>query len=550
MRTRTSIKLAAGLLSGVLALAAFQTPNPDKEKARDPEKASLQGKISNAVTGEPIKKVSVILSGGGNVTAETNEKGEFTFDNLNPGRYRLTARKNGFADGAYGARGKSNAGVPLDLAARQEMKEVNWKLAPNAVITGKVLDADGEPIMQAMVMPMMAAYEKGKRMWAPAGQAQTNDQGEYRVANLKAGTYIVMASNLINNLTGSMTGAAAKPATDKPEPTYVTTYYPSIADQEMASPVEVQVGGEVGRIDIHMVKVDSFRVKGHWDNAPTEGKVTLVTLTPKGSGMLGILSANRAQLNPDGSFEFRGVPPGDYLLSATQDFLSPMGAQMPVQVKDRHVSGVTMQMAAPIDLVGSITVEGKGSDKINLKHLGAKLAAEDFIMLNPPKATADESGKFALKGVIPAKYEVQTDNGPEQLYVKMVKCGDREVADDGLDLSAGANGPIQITLSTEGAEVRGNVTGADGNAMPGVTAVLVPDSRRFSLFHSTVTDQKGMFDFKNLPPGEYKLLAWEELEPNQFENPEFLAKYIARAETVSLMENDKKVFSLKAIPPK
>jgi protocatechuate 3,4-dioxygenase beta subunit len=541
MRIHTPIKLAACLLSGVLALAAFQTS--------DKEKASLAGKISNAVTGEAVKKANVILNGGGkSVSAETNEKGEFSFDNLEPGRYTLTAQKNGFALTAYGARGNSTAGTPLELAAGQQMKELNWKLPPNAVITGKVLDADGEPIQNAMVMPMIAAYDKGKKLWAPAGQAMTNDQGEYRVANLKAGRYIVMASNLVNNLTGSMTGAAAKPATDQPEPAYVTTYYPSITDQEMASPVEVQMGGEVGRIDVHMVKVDSFRVKGHWDNAPTQGKVTLVVLTPKGSGILGMLSATRAQLNPDGSFEFRGVPPGDYMLSATQDFLSPMGAQMPVQVKDRHISGLTMQTVPLIDFTGSIVVEGQGSDKINLKHLSARLNPVDFLMLNAPTAAADESGKFAFKAIIPARYEVHTDNGSEQLYVKKVRFADSEVGDDGIDLSSGTAGPIQITLSTEGAEVRGNVTGEDGNAMPGVTVVLVPDSRRISQFHNTLTDQKGMFDFKNLPPGDYKLLAWEELEPNQFQNPEFLDKYISKAETVSLTANDKKVFSLKAIP--
>ncbi len=549
MRLHTPINLAVCLLSGVLALAAFQTSDADKEKAKDNNKASLEGKISHAITGEPVKKVSVILSRRGkNTTAETDEKGAFSFDNLEPGRYTLVAQKNGFAPGAYGARGNSMAGTPLNLSAGQQMKGLNWKLLPNAVITGKVLDADGEPIQNAMVMPMIAAYEKGRKMWAPAGQGMTNDQGEYRVANLKAGKYIVMASNLVNNLTGSMTGAAAKPAEDKPEPAYITTYYPSVADQETASPVEVGVGGEVGRIDIHLVKVDSFRVKGRWDNAPTQGKMTLVVLTPKGSGILGMLSANRAQLNPDGSFEFRGVPPGEYMLSATQDFLSPMGAQMPVQVKDRHLSGLIMQTMAPIDLSGSLALEGKGSDRIDLKQLGARLAPVDFILLNPPKASADESGKFTFKGVSPARYEVRTDDGSAQLYIKSVKYGDHEVDDGGIDLSAGAVGPIQITLSTEGAEVKGTVTGEDGNAMAGVSVVLVPDSRRISQFHNAVSDQKGAFDFTNLPPGDYKLLAWEELEPNQFQNPEFLAKYIARAETVRLMANDKKSFSLPAIP--
>ncbi|HWC96742.1 MAG TPA: carboxypeptidase-like regulatory domain-containing protein [Candidatus Sulfopaludibacter sp.] len=550
MLIRRSVRLAVCLFSGVLALAAFQTAEADKEKAKDKEKASLQGKIVNAVTGEALKKVSVILSGHGkNVTAETDEKGQFSFDNVDPGRFTLMAQKNGFAPGAYGARGNSTSGTPVELARGQDLKDVNWKLAPNAVITGKVLDVDGEPIQNAMVMPMLAAWEKGKRLWAPAGQAMTNDQGEYRVANLKAGKYIVMASNLVNNVTSSLANSA-KPATDKAEPGYVTTYYPGVSDQETASPVDVQVGGEVGRIDVHMVKVDSFRVKGHWDNAPTQGKMTLVVLTPKGSGILGMLSANRAQLNPDGSFEFRGVPPGDYLLSATQDFLSPMGGQMPVQVKDKHLSGVVMQAAAPVDLSGSIVVEGRGSDKVDLKHLSARLNPVDFISINPPNAKADEAGKLSWGGVTPGKYEVRADNGSEQLYLKAVRYAEREVGEDGLDLSAGVAGAVQITLSTEVCEVRGNVTGDDGAAMAGVTVVLAPDSRSHSLFRTAVADQKGMFDFKNLPPGDYKLLAWEEMEPGQYENPEFLAKYIGKAETVGLKANDQKVFSLKALPVK
>ncbi len=128
-----------------------------------------------------------------------------------------------------------------------------------------------------------------------------------------------------------------------------------------------------------------------------------------------------------------------------------------------------------------------------------------------------------------------------------MKYGAREVGDDGVDLSAGSTGPVQITLSTEGAEVKGAITGEDGNGMPGVTVVLVPDSRRFSEFHDAVTDQKGTFEFKNLPPGDFKLLAWETIEPNQFQNPEFLAKYIARGETVRLMANDRKTISVTAI---
>ena len=542
-RVCSPLRLAACLLGGVLALAAFQTPAPQK-------KASLQGKVSGAVGGEPIKKATVMLSGHGSMSStETNEKGEFLFENLEPGRYTLVAQKTGFAPGAYGARGNSMSGVPLNLTAGQEVKELNWKLSPNSVITGKVLDAEGEPIQNAMVMPMQMAFDHGKKIWAPAGQGMTNDQGEYRVANLKAGSYIVMASNLVNNLTSSITGAA-KPVTEKAEPAYVSTYYPSVTEQSMAAPVIVAMGGEAGRIDIHMVKVDSFRVKGHWDNAPTQGKMTLMVLTPKGSGVLGMLSANRAQLNPDGSFEFRGVTPGDYELGATQDFISPMGGQMPVQVKDKHVSGLILQMPSTADVTGTFVVEGKDGDKVNLKHLTARLNPADFVQINPPKGAADESGKFTWTAVIPGRYEVQADSGSESVYVKTVRYAGREVDDDGIDLSAGPAGAVQITLSTEGCDVKGTVNGSDGTPMGGATVVLVPESRRLSQFRNLVTDQKGAFDFTKVPPGDYHILAWEELQPNQFQNPEFLAQYIARAEAVGLKAKDQKAFTLQAIPAK
>lgn len=150
MRVQRSVRLAACLLSGVLALAAFQTTDSGKEKAKDKEKASLQGRISNAVTGEALKKVTVLLNGHGkNVSAETDEKGQYLFENLEPGRYTLAAQKNGFAPGFYGARGNSLAGIPVELIKGQDMKDLNWKLSPNAVITGKVLDAEGEPIQNA-----------------------------------------------------------------------------------------------------------------------------------------------------------------------------------------------------------------------------------------------------------------------------------------------------------------------------------------------------------------------------------------------------------------
>src|SRR5690349_1028347 len=50
--------------------------------------ASLQGRVVDARTGEPIAKVRIIVSGT-DLSTTTNDNGEFTFDNLPAGQVEL-----------------------------------------------------------------------------------------------------------------------------------------------------------------------------------------------------------------------------------------------------------------------------------------------------------------------------------------------------------------------------------------------------------------------------------------------------------------------------
>src|SRR5579872_4399150 len=231
------LKLAACLLAGVLALPAFQAA-ADKEKAKDPNLASLEGKVSDVKTGTALKKVMVVLTrrGGGDSpsTFESDEKGQFHFYDLQPGRFALSAQRAGYAPGFYGARGNSMVGATIELSSGQAVKDIEFKLTPNSVIAGKVLDEDGDPMPNVMVLAMFTAYQHGQRQYVPIGQAQSNDVGEYRIAGLKAGRYVVSAVNLIGNMVSAVTGAASK-APDKAEPSYTTTFYPHVTDTSAAS---------------------------------------------------------------------------------------------------------------------------------------------------------------------------------------------------------------------------------------------------------------------------------------------------------------------------
>ena len=97
--------------------------------------------------------------------------------------------------------------------------------------------------------------------------------------------------------------------------------------------------------------------------------------------------------------------------------------------------------------------------------------------------------------------------------------------DDMISVAKGANPALEITVSSRGARVQGNIANKDGLPAAGVWVVAVPDEPRrttLRLFKSQTTDQYGNFDLHGLAPGEYKLFAWEGVENNAWEDEDFL----------------------------
>jgi uncharacterized surface anchored protein len=215
-------------------------------------------------------------------------------------------------------------------------------------------------------------------------------------------------------------------------------------------------------------------------------------------------------------------------------------------VGDRHVSGLVLQPVAGAELAGAVTVEGKAVAKVN--SVQVTLEANEYSDLGSPSATAGEDGKLTLKDVFPNKYLMQVRNLPEGAYVKSMRYGDQEVSDDTIDLGGGVAGTLLVTLSTAGAQVDGVVQNPENKPVSGATVVLAPASGRYSLFQEMRTSDNGSYSFKGIPPGDYKILAWTDIETGAYQDPEFLKRYENKAEKLSLKESDRKTVSLKAIP--
>lgn len=119
------------------------------------------------------------------------------------------------------------------------MQDLVFKLVPHAVITGRVVDADGEPVAYVQVQPMLYRYNNGCKQLAPAGFVTTNDLGECRLFGLAPGRYYLRATPRADFMVENSTDRSANPT---PEEGLVDTYYPGTTDPASAGTIELAPG--------------------------------------------------------------------------------------------------------------------------------------------------------------------------------------------------------------------------------------------------------------------------------------------------------------------
>src|SRR5207344_3474597 len=174
---------------------ARDTPAQTKD-VPPPPAGRITGRVLAADNGRPVKRARVFISAAelpGGRGMLTDDSGTFDFTELPAGRYTLTASKSGFIGLSYGQRRPLQAGTPLQLADGQQLKGIEFQLPRGSVISGHVLDEDGDAMPGVMVRVMRYQYLQGEKRLTPAGNGQTDDKGLYRVWGLMPGEYYVNA---------------------------------------------------------------------------------------------------------------------------------------------------------------------------------------------------------------------------------------------------------------------------------------------------------------------------------------------------------------------
>ncbi|MGH9776894.1 MAG: MSCRAMM family protein [Candidatus Acidiferrales bacterium] len=540
------------------------------------EKCVVSGQVVKAGSGEPLKKARVVLrKEEGRETPRVelvDSNGRFQFKDVEPGRYRVYAVRNGYVRQEYGQRSPNHPGTALALVAGQQVKDVVFKLVPAAVIAGRIYDEDGEPVASARVQAQQYRYMQGKRQLVPMRFATTNDRGEYRLIGLPAGRYTVSATFSPMMTLGLGFEAAGQAMGNEG---YAPTYYPNTNDAARATPVEVRAGNEVGGIDFLLLPTRAVRIRGRVYNAVLgkPGRDIWLMIFPAATGGAWSFGPdNQARVNEtDGSFEFGGVTPGTYNLFANwsdNDRTSYTARQL-VEVGASDVDGVTLTIQAGVDLHGTVRSEGKttganneqeasapeqaGEKKLELSDLRVLFERSDqeFIRFGGREfARVQDDGSYRLQNVSDDRYRVLVGQLPPDYYLKSARLDGNDVLEEGLTVSGPPQGPLELIISPNGGQVEGAVL-KDQKPFSGATVTLVPEERRRErreLFKTATTDQYGRFALRGIAPGTYQLYAWEEIEPGAHQDSEFLKPYAKLGHEVKVEEGNRLSAELKLIP--
>jgi len=517
--------------------AAAQRPQPAQAQEVKPEDYGvIEGKVLDSVTGQPLSKAQLTLfrdqGGRQPLVTSSDSSGAFVFRNVEPGSYYLSASRNRYARQSYGQRSNTGRGAVINLSARQKISDIVLRLAPGAIVTGRVVDEDGEPLPYVRVSLMQYRYTAGRRQLAPApGGGSSNDLGEYRIFGIPPGRYYVSATRS-DYAMGSFAPASGPGANTG----YPTVYYPGVFDPTQTSPLVVKAGEEKAGIDFRIVRTQAVRISGRVIDPSSNrlGDDIGVVLLGR-SGAASFVDRRFVPVaRESGKFEIRGVSPGSYELSAFSraGASDSRSANLRLEVGSANLENLELVLGHSATLQGVIKVEGGTQPAPSLDDLRVLLASgvEQFGRpWSSGSGAVKADGSFQLPGVAPGEYQVRLARLPEGMYLKSAFLGDQEALDKGLIVTSASDGAVlTLTISGDGATVEGIVSDENEKPYTGATVVLVPEParrHRQDLYKSVSSDQGGRFRLTAIAPGEYKLLAWDNVETGAWQDPDFLQSF-------------------------
>ncbi|HYL14531.1 MAG TPA: hypothetical protein VEV41_15920 [Terriglobales bacterium] len=474
----------------------------------------------------------------------------------------LIARKPGFLEGGNQGHFRIVPGQGLILP-----------LVPESLIIGRVVLPSAEPAERIHLDLYRQQVHEGRAHWVLAGSATARSSGEFRLAELSAGTYKLLTRELLDR----------DPLIFRPGGQlygYPPVYYPNATDFASAAVIRLSAG-KTFQADLTLTRQPYYPVKVAVANVPSVLGIAVRVSTQGRPGPGFSLGYNPEDQTIEGA-----LPNGTYTLEASSS--GPVSATgiLRITVRDAPLKAsgmilvpnrtIRVNLREEFTSVENDLPQGPESSRpdarVQRRYLNVILEpTDDFgdqqsVTLRPPTNPKDDT--LALENVHPGRYWVRFDAA--RGYVASATSGAVDLLQQPLLVAlGGATSAIEVTLRDDGAEIDGVVEGADapasGTENPESSGLVTMGAPSFSLLYSPAAHvycvpvgdssgqfrefwvgQDGKFNSPLLAPGAYRVLAFDHAQDQlEYHNTEAMLAYDSKGQLVSLVAGQKEYLRLR-----
>jgi hypothetical protein len=496
----------------------------------------ISGTVTNKLGGAALARVRVTIrdvKDSKNVQSQvTGEGGGFEF-RVKAGKYALHGAKRGFISSDYDQHEQFSSAIVT--GAGFDTESIVLKLAPSAVLNGKILDESGEPVRLARVTLWREDHTTGVSRITRFREDTADDQGTYEFLPLDAGTYFLSVTATpwyaVHPATTSPEGVSVAPAVvDRSlDVVYTTTYYAGATESEDATPIPLR-GGDRLEVDLHLAPVPALHVifRSQQDSSqPEGGNAYSMPLLQK--RVFDSFDRPRAQENAHiispGVYELTTAP-GRYTMrlwgAAQNNRVSDIDITQDHQEVETSRGEALSNISASVHILGEETIP---RDLFVVMREGQRRGGTG--------GQVDAKGDVQIPSVAPGSYELVAGSQNNDYAVVKIKSDGQEISGHTLKVPPGASMALSLTLAVGSGRVEGFAK-RNGKPVPGTMVVLIPKhpEANHELFRRDQSDMDGSFLLRGVVPGTYTVIAIADGWDLDWSRAGVLAKYVGHGQTV------------------
>ena len=518
---RFSARYLCTVLLTMLSLPTLLAAQSTTQQTAKTPRGSVSGRVTIKDKGVGgvlvgLRKADFQLPSEPYQRATTDLDGYYRITNVPPGNYEVLPSAPAFVSAKGEPRNK-----PVLVGDDDNVEGINFNLVRGGVITGRITDADGRPLIQQQVsIYFETAFvqapqqpQQPQRPAFPATTVQTDDRGIYRVFGLQAGRYKVASGRGDD---AYITGPSSPGRTS-----YKQIFYPDANEPDKAKVIEVSEGSETADVDITLgPALDTFTATGRVIDGERGQPVPNLRF-----GVQRILGQRfeyvntQVASNVQGEFVIEGLLPGRYGINLfpNQNFSNEFRAEtLNFEITDQDISGVVVKLVKGASASGVVVIESE--DKAvqaklsELQIRGFVTVPGGSVISGSAMSPIGPDGSFRLAGLGSGNLNFNLGTAARPVPPKGFSIArlerDGVVSIRGIEIKDGEQVTgVRVILSYGSASIRGVVTSETGPLPEGtrVSVSLAKAGERGGMIRPPVVDHRGRFLIEGIAAGTYEL---------------------------------------------